>query len=137
MFLVTNFVQKLLKNMYFKILITLINLYNLELGKISTFREFKCLKCIKNELNMEYYFAFILGQVIPNTQKIVLDASLLNTQHYKVRIKGQSRERSSAFPYTSVLKLLKKELSGHPRLRFPTLLILLLMLIIMMLLSFK
>ena len=26
-------------------------------------------------------------RVIPKTQKIVLDASLLNTQHYKVRIK--------------------------------------------------
>ena len=37
--------------------------------------------------------------------KMVLDASLLNTQHYKVRIKGkvdQSREWSSALPYTSV-----------------------------------
>ena len=36
---------------------------------------------------------------------LVLDATLLNTQHYKVRIKGkveQSRERSSALPYTSV-----------------------------------
>ena len=34
-----------------------------------------------------------------------LDASLLNTQHYKVRIKGkveQSMERSSALPYISV-----------------------------------
>ena len=30
----------------------------------------------------------IPGQVIPMTQKIVLDASLLNTQHYKVWIKG-------------------------------------------------
>ena len=26
----------------------------------------------------------ILGRVIPKTQKMVLDASLLNTQHYKV-----------------------------------------------------
>ena len=33
----------------------------------------------------------IPGQVIPKTQKMVLDASLLNTQHYKVRIK-ESRE---------------------------------------------
>ncbi len=34
-------------------------------------------------------------------KKIVLDASLLNTQHYKVWIKGkveQSRERSSTLP---------------------------------------
>ena len=47
----------------------------------------------------------IPGWVIPKTKKIVLDATLLNTQHYKVRIKGkleQSRERSSALPYTSV-----------------------------------
>ena len=27
------------------------------------------------------------GRVIPKTQKMVLDATLLNTQHYKVRIK--------------------------------------------------
>ena len=47
----------------------------------------------------------ILGQVIPKTQKIVLDAVLLNTQYYKIRLKGkveQSREWSSALPYTSV-----------------------------------
>ena len=31
----------------------------------------------------------ISGQVIPKTQKIVLDTSLLNTQHYKVHIKGK------------------------------------------------
>ena len=33
------------------------------------------------------------------TQKMLLDAALLNTQHYKVRIKGkveQSKERSNA-----------------------------------------
>ena len=38
-------------------------------------------------------------------QKMVLDVSLLNTQYYKVWIKGkvdQSRERSSALSYTSV-----------------------------------
>ena len=31
----------------------------------------------------------IPGQVIPKTQKMVLDATLLNSQHYKVRIKGK------------------------------------------------
>ena len=39
------------------------------------------------------------------TQQMVLDASLHNTHHYNVRIKGkveQVRERSSALPYTSV-----------------------------------
>ena len=38
-------------------------------------------------------------------QKMVLSAVLLNTQHYKVRIKGkveQSREWSSDLSYTSV-----------------------------------
>ena len=43
----------------------------------------------------------IPGRVIPKTQKMVLDATLLNTQHYKVRIKGkvdQSREWSSNLP---------------------------------------
>ena len=47
----------------------------------------------------------IPGQVIPKTLKMVIDTSLFNTQHYKVCIKGkveQSRERSSALPYTSV-----------------------------------
>ena len=31
----------------------------------------------------------ILVRVIPKIQKMVLDASFLNTQHYKVRIKGK------------------------------------------------
>ena len=31
----------------------------------------------------------ISGRVIPKTEKMVLDATLLNTQHYKVRIKGK------------------------------------------------
>ena len=47
----------------------------------------------------------IPGRVIPKTFKIVLDTSLVNTQQYKVRIKGkveQTRERSSILPYTSV-----------------------------------
>ena len=49
----------------------------------------------------------IPGRVIPKTLKMVLDTSLINTQQYKVRIKGkveveQSRERSGALPYTLV-----------------------------------
>ena len=35
------------------------------------------------------YQGSIPGQVIPKTQKIVLVAALLNTQYYKVRIKGK------------------------------------------------
>ena len=45
------------------------------------------------------------GWVIPKTQKIVLDTSLLNTQHYKVHIEGKvelSRERNNVILYTSV-----------------------------------
>ena len=40
----------------------------------------------------------IPGRVLPKALKMVLDAALLNTQYYKVRIKGkveQSRVRSS------------------------------------------
>ena len=47
----------------------------------------------------------IPGRVIPNTLKMVLDTSLLNTQQFKVHIKGkveQSRERTSTLPYTLV-----------------------------------
>ena len=29
------------------------------------------------------------GRVIPKTQKMIVDATLFNTQHYKVRIKGK------------------------------------------------
>ena len=43
----------------------------------------------------------IRGQVIPTTQKIVIDAALLNTQNYTVQIKykvNQSRKRVVTFP---------------------------------------
>ena len=43
----------------------------------------------------------IPGRVMQKSPKMVLDATLFNTQHYNVRIKGkveQSRERSSAPP---------------------------------------
>ena len=47
----------------------------------------------------------ILCRVIPKTFKMVLDTSLLNTQQYKVRVRGkveQSWEKSSVLPYTSL-----------------------------------
>ena len=75
----------------------------------------------------------IPDQVISKTQKMVLDAGLLNTQHYKVWIKGKMgpcRERCSAIPYTSVYKLLKKEPSSYPRSRSPTLLYFIIVIII-------
>ena len=56
--------------------------------------------------NSPGHLGSILGRVIPKTQnKMVLDASLLNIQHYMVRIKGKvekSRERSYALSYTLV-----------------------------------
>ena len=67
----------------------------------------------------------IPGRVIPKTQKIGLDATLFNLQHYKVGIKGkveEARESGSALPYTSVLQLMKRKRLGWPRLRSPTLL---------------
>ena len=48
----------------------------------------------------------IPGCITLKTLKMALDTSLLNTQQYKVRIKGkgeQSKERSSALPNSSVL----------------------------------
>ena len=47
----------------------------------------------------------IPGWVIPKTQKMVLDAAFLYTQHYKVSMKGkfeQSKEWSCTLPYTFV-----------------------------------
>ena len=47
----------------------------------------------------------IPGRVIPKALKMVIDTSMVDTQQYKVCIEGrveQSRERSSALPYTSV-----------------------------------
>ena len=55
---------------------------------------------------------------------MVLNTTLLNTQHYKVRIKSkveQSKEWSSALPYTPVWQPLKREPLGHSRLRSPSL----------------
>ena len=45
------------------------------------------------------------------------DAALLNTQHYKVRIKGkvqQYREWSSTFPYTEGVEAIEKGAIGSP-----------------------
>ena len=47
----------------------------------------------------------IPGRVIPKILKMVFDTSLLNTQQYKVYIKGkveQWREGGNALPYTLV-----------------------------------
>ena len=59
----------------------------------------------------------IPSQVIPKTQKMVLDAILLNTQHYKVRIKGEvkwSRERSSALNLPLGVVAIEKGALGSP-----------------------
>ena len=40
----------------------------------------------------------IPGQAIPKTHKMALDTTLLNTQHYKVRIKGKV-DKHNLFQY--------------------------------------
>ena len=55
-------------------------------------------------------------RVIPKTKKMVLDASLLNTQHYKVRIKGkvgQSWKRGSTPLHLGVVAI-EKGAFGSP-----------------------
>ena len=52
----------------------------------------------------------IPGRVVPKTQKMVLDAASLNTQHYKVKINGrveQSREWSSPLLILGVVTIEK------------------------------
>ena len=61
--------------------------------------------CYTAPLLLKCHAIGLMGRVIPKTQKMLLDATLLNAQHYKARIKGkveQFRERSSALPYISV-----------------------------------
>ena len=55
----------------------------------------------------------IPGRVIPKTQKMILDAALLNTQYYKVRIKGkveQSGKGVELSPTPRCSSYLKKSL---------------------------
>ena len=64
----------------------------------------------------------IPGGIIPKTPKMVLDASLLNTQQYKVGIKGkveQSRERSCAPLHLSVVAI-EKGAFGSPSTKVTT-----------------
>ena len=59
----------------------------------------------------------IPGRVIPKTQKMLLDGSLLNTHHYKVWIKGkveQSREKSSGLPLHLGVVAIEKGALGSP-----------------------
>ena len=59
----------------------------------------------------------ICGQVIPKTQKMELDASLLYTQHYMVEIKGKwsNPGKGLAFFPTSCYGMvaIEKQPSGH------------------------
>ena len=68
----------------------------------------------------------IPGRVIPKTFKMVIDTSLLNTQQYKVSIKGkveQSRERSNGWylslPPTryDLTHLGEEQIGNEPRLK--------------------
>ena len=68
----------------------------------------------------------IPGRVIPKTQKMVLDASLLNTQHYRYgsRVKWSNPGKGVVpSPTHWCSKLSIREHSGHPRLRVDNLLL--------------
>ena len=55
--------------------------------------------------NVSEDWGSLQGRIILKTKKMVLDAALLNTQYYKVWIKGkveQSREWSSTLSYILV-----------------------------------
>ena len=55
-------------------------------------------------------------RVIPTTQKMVIDVTLLNTQHYKVRVKSkveQSTERNTA-PLHLIVVAIEKGAFGLP-----------------------
>ena len=59
----------------------------------------------------------VQSQVIPKTQEMVLDAALLSTQHYKVRINGKvelSWEWSSAFFLHLSVVAIEKGAFGSP-----------------------
>ena len=59
----------------------------------------------------------IPGRVKTKPLKMVLDAALLNTQYYKVRIKDkveQSKERSSALPQRLGVVVIEKGAFGSP-----------------------
>ena len=62
------------------------------------------------------YRGSIPCQVITKTQKRVLDATFLNTQNYKVRIKDKV-ENSREWSCTLYTWQLKRESSSHPRQR--------------------
>ena len=54
----------------------------------------------------------IPGRVIQKTQKMVIDATLLNPQHYKVRIKRKEKQ-SRKWPHLSVVAI-RKRAFGSP-----------------------
>ena len=70
----------------------------------------------------------ISGRVISKTQKMVFDAALLDTHHYKVRIKSkveQSKEWRSTLLYLGVVAI-EKGVIGSPSMMVANLLLLIL-----------
>ena len=55
------------------------------------------------------------GRLIPKTQKMVLGTLLLNTQHYKVRIKGKAiKGKEQRLPLHLDVVAIEKEPFGSP-----------------------
>ena len=59
----------------------------------------------------------ISGRVIPKTKKMVLDAALLNTQHYKVWIKGKMEQYIHVYIY-KIFQGRSKSFRPHSEFRF-------------------
>ena len=63
--------------------------------------------------NVLEYWGSIPGQVIPKTQKMVLDVFLLNTHHYKVQINGKGSNPGKGSPLHLCVVAIEKEPLGR------------------------
>ena len=85
-------------------ILSYINILVLNIDIATMYEEFQLMGLVGRVFaNGLGYWGSFPGRVIPKTQKMVLDTSLLNTQHYKIHIKGKvekSRGRSSTHPTT-------------------------------------
>ena len=84
-----------------QVAVQLVSCWVLLPGLVQDCTQHSCVIAIRVFANGPGDLGSIPGRVIPKTQKMVLDAFLLNTQHYKVWIKGkveQSREGVAPSP---------------------------------------
>ena len=56
----------------------------------------------------------VKGRVLPKTQKMIIDAYMLNIQHYKVGIKWKSSNPGKGVAYSFGVVGMEKKPSGQP-----------------------